>query len=431
MGLLGILIGILILSLMMIVHELGHFLAGKALGFKIISYNIFMGPILFKRTGKDGILYTIRLFPIGASVEFAGEGGQLEGQEDIDPEDSGLFYNRPRWARAIVIFMGPFINFVTAFLAFVILFTSFGVTVPVVGKVLQDSPAAAAGLEEGDRLINLNGTPIHSALDLSVAELFGQKDKQLFTVKEPDGTLKQIDIPQRFENRYYFGITYTPREDKRIVIQSVSDGEEALKPGDELLSINGVSVKEPEAFVAKDPEAQSVKVKVIRDGKELDLDKKVTVRHAKVEDGFYLRANEGVGEALEQSVVYPWSIVRSSIVGLGKIATGALNAKDGLAGPVGIVVMVGDVVGEKAAIADKVNRLLMLFGIISVAVGFTNLLPIPPFDGFHLLILAIEGVRRKDLSLKLKERIAAVGFMIIIALAVLVFYLDIARLFSR
>ena len=154
MTILVILVGLLILSIMMIVHELGHFLAGKALGFKILSYNIFMGPIVWSKRGKDGILYTVRLLPIGASVEFAGETaenvpnvqGEDAGAAAISPDDPGLFFKRPRWARAIVIFMGPFINFVTAFLALAILFLASGVSMPIIGEVNAGSVAELAGI---------------------------------------------------------------------------------------------------------------------------------------------------------------------------------------------------------------------------------------------------------------------------------------------
>ena len=139
MTLVGILTGLLVLSLMMLVHELGHYLAGRALGFKIEEFSIFMGPVLFEWE-RDGIRYNIKLLPIGASVSFAGE--LTDGADEpptsetprYAPDDPGLFYNRPRWRRAIVIAMGPLVNFLTAFLAFVVMFTTFGHTVPVLGQ---------------------------------------------------------------------------------------------------------------------------------------------------------------------------------------------------------------------------------------------------------------------------------------------------------
>lgn len=439
----SILAGILLLSVMMIVHELGHFLAGKALGFKIVSYNIFMGPILYKHRGKDGVLYTLRLVPLGASVEFAGEGSGInEAPEDsreaapvYADNDPGLFYNRPRWRRAIVIAMGPLVNFITAFLAFILVFVGFGVLTPVIGAVQPESAAAKAGLLPGDRLLSLNGYGVQTALDSSIATFYAEQDGEVLRVRHPDGSISELNLPYTCSEQYRLGITYTPRDDGRLIIQYVdpqsNDGSPVLEVGDELLSINGISVQDAQAFqaaIADGSTEPSVELRILRRGREQTLQMKVTLIRSAEPLGYTLRPSESLGEALGQALVYPISVVRSTFKGLSLIFSGALRAEDGLTGPIGIVTMVGDAVAHNSSLADLTQQLLMLFGLISVAIGFTNLLPIPPFDGFQILVIAIEALRRRDLSLKLKGRLAYLGLGIMLLLAAYVFYIDIARL---
>ena len=150
MTILGILAGVLILGLIMVIHELGHFLAGLLFGFKIDQFSIFMGPVLFERE-RNGIRYNIKSIPLGASVSFAGESSEIEGQEgehDYDADDPDLFENKPKWQRAIVIAMGPVLNFVTALIVFSLLFTATGAVVPVIGRVEPQSLIAETAIEK-------------------------------------------------------------------------------------------------------------------------------------------------------------------------------------------------------------------------------------------------------------------------------------------
>lgn len=435
----GIIIGILILSLMMLVHELGHFIAGKSLGFRILSFNIFMGPVLWQHRGKDGVLYCIRLFPIGASVEFAGEESGIndntadagDAEQRFQPDDPGLFFNRPRWARAIVIAMGPFINFLTAFLALAILFSALGVIVPRVEDIAPSSPAFEAGFQPGDRVLQMNGHKISTVLDYSFIQNFDATGNRRFLIRHSDGTMEELSLPRAYETRYRLGIYYTRRGDGRIIVDSLDGNSPTdntmLQAGDEILSINGIPIQDQRAFAA-DKERDHIQVELKRNGEKMTVPMKAETFQAVVDDGLRFVYSPTFPDALAQAALYPVSIVRATVQGLGMMFSGAIAPKDGLAGPVGIVSMIGGVVKEEISLAEKIHELVMLFAFISVAVGFTNLLPIPPFDGFQLLILLIEGIRRKDLSMKLKNAMAMFGLIIIILLAILVFWLDISRL---
>ena len=443
MNILSIVFGLLFLSVLMILHELGHFLAGKALGFKIISFNIFMGPILWQHRGKDGVLYALRLFPIGASVEFAGEDSGINEDpenpgsvvKEVDPDDPGLFYNRPRGKRAIVIFMGPAINFITAIIAFAILFSSFGVVLPVVGELEQDSIAAESGLTVGDKIISYNGDRIYSAIDFSMTDNFDRRDENHFVVQSENGEKKDIYLSTPMVERYQLGVYLNQDQNGKFIISEVQDnpasGETVFESGDEILNVNGRPFKDISSLILQEgDEPNKLNVSLKRDGKTIEKTFQAKVVSSRQPLGFYLSEAEGLGQKLGQSFVYPLSIIKSTFKGFSLLFSGAISPEEGLTGPVGIVNMVGGVVNSEQSSSAKFEQLLKLFGLISVAIGFTNLLPIPPFDGFQLLVIGVESLRGKDLSLKLKERMAMVGFVIIIALTILVFYLDISKLFG-
>ncbi len=350
----GILIGIIILSLIMIIHESGHFIAGRLLGFRIKSFNIFMGPKLFSRRGKDGIEYTWRLLPIGASVAFHGEADEEEERANVDGEviaedDPGLFYRRPRWARAIVIAMGPMVNFISAFIATAIIVVCYGVTTTQVAELVPGSRAEQAQIEVGDQVLSYNGYKLNTILDLSTAKMISDPSSADLKIEKSNGDI--VDL--HFDNL---------------------SGETPL----------GISFAQDKSF----------------------------------------------GTVIHESFYYPLSIVRSTIHGLAMMIRGEIAAKDGLAGPIGIVNLVDQSVEAGGGFAIVMYRLLMIFVLLSTAIGFTNLLPIPPLDGHLLSVILIEAIIRRDLPPKFKQAVVLAGFVLMIALAAYVIYLDVTRLIA-
>lgn len=437
MTLFGILVGILLLSLIMILHEFGHYWVGKRLGFKIEQFSLFMGPVLFERVNKDGVRFNIKAFPIGASVSFAGENEVIEGQTgpSVSEDDPGLFANRPRWARALVIAAGPFVNFLSAFVVFAVLFSFVGVAVPIQGEVQPESHLAVAGVEAGDTIYAINGRRIRTQYDLSMADMLQANDQPmtLTYVDQTDGQRKNLTFePEIVDTRYMLGISYI-EENGHYILQSVdarsNNGAPVLLAGDEIISINGVPFADDEGIKAQLNMGKTLQIEIVRGGET------VTVAMVAVEMDVYrpfgvlMTLSHQFTDALEQALHTPWSIVKSSVSSLSMMISGQLSARENLTGPIGIVNMVGNVVTDETQDAGiRLAQLAMLFALISVAVGFTNLLPIPPLDGNHLVILGVEGVMRKSLPEKLKAAISYVGFALIIGLAIFVVYLDVARL---
>jgi len=427
----GVIVGLLILSIMMIVHEAGHYLTGRKLGFTIEEFSIFMGPVLFSFE-KNNIKYSIKLIPIGASVRFAGE---FDDEQATDP---GHFFNRPWWARAIVIATGPALNLLSGVLAFLIMFLSFGYSLPIIAAVPEGTPAEAAGVQVGDRVLRMNGKPIRTTLDYSGNELFLSPDEPVeLELKSPDGSIRTVVLEPMYRDVYRLGITIRQQDDGTIVIESVepdsNQGNPVLKPGDILISAGGVSAQDMAAF-SKAVEASAgrpIEVRIIRDGREMTVQTVPTLYHDWVDRGIVFTATKAVGPAIGQSFQWCWSIIKVTVRSIGEMFSGAIRPQDTLSGPVGVVTMISDVVTQEQPLSMKIFQLLWMFAIISVSLGFMNLLPIPPLDGNHLILIAIEAIRGRRLSLKVQNLIGMIGIIIIILLALAGFLFDIMRLAGR
>ena len=148
---LSVIVALLLLSLLVMIHELGHYTAGRLLGFSILEFSIGMGPVLFKTT-KNGIQYSVRLLPIGGMCRFYGEDQELP--------DEGAFNRQKVWKRIVVIITGPVMNLLFACLAAIVTLSFYGDLMPAVYAVNTDSPAAAAGLQVGDVITGVNGKKV-------------------------------------------------------------------------------------------------------------------------------------------------------------------------------------------------------------------------------------------------------------------------------
>ncbi|HHU07189.1 MAG TPA: RIP metalloprotease RseP [Clostridiaceae bacterium] len=440
MTLVSILTGIILISIIMIFHELGHFVTARLLRFRIEEFSLFMGPVLFERE-KNGIKYNIKALPIGASVSFAGEQEIIEGQTGeikYDPDDPGLFHNRPRWARALVVAMGPIVNLITAFLVFVILFAWTGAVSTDLQAPPQDSLAAKYAIEAGDELISINGSRIRTDMDYSMATMFTQSDEDLvLEVKKANGEVKHIVMePEVAETRWMVGIVAAERSDGDFEIVSVdpmsNQGNPVLQVGDIVLTIDNIAYGEGDQIreLIAEKAGGVVEVSVVRDGQSMSIETSPTQLDVYRNPGLILTLKNDFGSALGTAVHYPWSIIRATGRGLSMLFRGEVSVQDSLAGPIGIVSMVGDVVKQKQPIGIIIQQLMMYLGLLSVAIGATNLLPIPPFDGNHLVVLAIEGSRRKDLPERVKHAISYIGVFVVLALLALVLFVDLGRIFG-
>lgn len=414
------------LGVIIFVHEAGHLLMAKAFGIRVLTFSLGFGKQIwgFRRGETD---YRVAIVPLGGYVRL---GGEDPSEVSDDPKD---FLNKPRWQRILVYLAGPAMNVVLAVVLIAAVLMA-GIEVsslpeiePVVGAVAESSPGETAGLVRGDRILEIDGTAVENW------------DEVQFTFLTSPGTTLELQVDRKGEvfatqitpekvPKYEFGDagvfpTVLPR-----IAQVLPDSpaeEAGFEPGDEILGVDGRPLVKWEDFVAyieSHPE-QPVVVEVMRSGGSLELSVVPRLEGDKgkigLRPGYFQRL--GPIEAVRESIRFNWEISRQTVQVLGKILTGSLAAKSALSGPIEIAALSG------AAARSGFRHLLQLMGLISISIAIINLFPIPILDGGQILILLIESLRRRDLSLKAKERINQVGFVLIVALMVVVLYFDLVK----
>ncbi|HEV2617290.1 MAG TPA: RIP metalloprotease RseP [Candidatus Acidoferrales bacterium] len=432
----GIVAAIIGLGIMVFVHEWGHFVAARICGVRVDVFSLGYGNRIFgwRRGPTD---YRISVFPLGGYVKMAGDNPAEERSGAPDE-----FLAKSRWQRLFIILAGPFMNFV---LAFVLLWGLYNVGVPTpayvhqpvqVAGVIPKSPAAKAGIKAGDRIVAIDGTKVSNWDEaLSVPSITPGHELSLDIERGGTTVPVKVTVPQDLGDG--FNILGCPKQ--RVQVDSVTPGDPAAKNGlhggDELVSVNGEPLANRDILMAtiKQSEGKPVAVGVRRDGKEFQMS--MTPVYQDPGDGggkrWVIGANFGPGETIREA--YPFfkaaeeswgknvTITKDIFSVLGGLFSGRVSIKD-LAGPVGIVRV--SVQAAKLGFAEYI----IFMAFLSVNLGILNLLPIPILDGGHVLMLAIEGSLRRDLSIAVKERFVTVGLVFLLAVFGFVMYYDVVRL---
>lgn len=415
------------LGVIIVVHEAGHLMVAKAFGVRVLTFSVGFGRRLwgFKRGETE---YRLSLVPLGGYVRL---GGENPDEVSNDPRE---FLNKPRWQRILVYLAGPAMNVILAIVLFAALFMV-GIEVmnlpdapALIGGVEPKSSAAQAGLQRGDLILAVGGEPVDNWQEVGLA-LMGSPEKAVPLTVRRDGQTVQASVTPRRVPKYDVGDFAGLLPSLRPQIIQVVAGQPAeaagFRPGDEVRAVDGRPVMDSQAFVdaiSKRP-GQRTEVQVVRDGRPLVL--AVTPRNdggtgkIGVQIGFYQRY--GPARALVESVRYNVQTVRDTFTILGKIFSRELSAKGALAGPIEIAAQSG------AAARSGFKYLLHLMGFISISIAIMNLMPIPILDGGQIFILMVEGVIRRDLSLRLKEIISQVGFVMILLLMFVVIWFDLVK----
>ncbi len=427
-----ILIGLIAISVIMFIHEFGHFIAAKACKIKVKEFSIFMGPKLFQFK-KGETLYTLRLIPMGAFVA-------MEGEEE-ESQDDRAFCNKPVWQRAIVAFAGSFANIVVALLIFTLTFFSTGYITNEIGSLDEASGAYQAGLREGDMVKEYNGKKIRHALDLNVY-MYAANDKPVTIEYERNNqsdtaTFQPVHYPEA--KRYLLG--FVPRANSGLestVVDSVNTETGAkragLQSGDRIVEIDGNPIKDRKdiAAVMDTGKGDEVEVKVIRNNQTVTMSIKpyLETTPEMYLPGFYFKtAKGGFFKTIGNAWRYTFSNVRSVYLSLGWLISGKVSLKD-VMGPVGIISTIGSV-ARQPSVLIALQSLLNTIAVISVNLGVMNLLPMPALDGSKLVILLIEGLRKKPIPQEREAMISMIGFVLLISLMIFTVYNDIMRLLGN
>lgn len=371
----NIVVLLLILTLLIFVHEFGHFITSKMCGVHVYEFALGMGPkVLGFRRKNDPTEYTLRALPIGGFCQLAGE--DMEDDEDL-PKDKFLC-NKPKLQRVIILVAGVTMNFITAIILLFFIAFIWGSTEQrsFIGGVEEGSPAFRAGIKEGDKVVGCNGYKIDTWDKLSVITTMKNKNDYIeYEILHEDGKKETYKlIPDEY-------VTY---EDKNILITEENTKEKILKDNN---------------WDEKD----------VTVGKKIGISaptEKLTGFVPSIKYAFRKFANIVI-----MMLMILWSLITGRI---------GLNA---LSGPVGMYSVVGTV--AKFGIAN----IIYLAAYLSVNLGVLNILPFPAFDGGRVLFIAIEAITHKKVDPKVEAAFHSVGFILLMILMLVITCQDILRLF--
>lgn len=446
--LLVILAVVFVLGVAINIHEFGHFIVAKLLGMRVEAYSFFgLGPRIwgFKVGHTD---YRISAIPLGAYVKLYGDEAtsSLEGGESTGEKvpDSELYELRPRWQKFLVMVGGPFMNIM---LALAIPFVGAmmngipAVTSPTVGVVKSGGAAESAGIKTGDRIVKFEGVDNPSWERIRMDSLVSPEKEIPVTVDRGGQPIDLTIKPTRVEEKgtAVGMLDFEPSE--IVVIQSPQPDSPAQKAGlvsgDRIVSINGTTVRGVENFkgLVQENKNNPLQIAVLRNGQSQNFTVTPTIQPsgnaiigANISNQPVDREKGSVLQAAGFAVNANWQVLRLTGTVFGQLFTGQRSVKDaGLAGPVGIVQMIAQVVRE-SGFAGLIPMLML----ISLNLGVFNLLPIPLLDGGQIMVLGIEKVMSwfgKTLSMAIKEKIQIAGLGIILLLMAFTLFLDISRFF--
>ncbi len=371
----NIVVLLLMLSLLIFVHEGGHFIAAKKCGVHVYEFALGMGPkvLSFKRK-NDPTEYTLRAFPIGGFCAMAGE----EGEDDESLDKDKFMCNKSKIKRIIILVAGVTMNFITAIILLFIIGLSFGSTEQksIIGRVETGSPADVAGLKVNDKIIECNGYKISTWDKLTIVTNLKNKNNYYeYKVEHEDGSVD----------------TYKITPDEYVVI-----GSETIKL-DENNKLEDVLKK----YNKKESEVTVSKLVGIGAPSEIKKDFLSALKYAFSKFG---------------------SIVSTMLLILGSLFTGKLGLS-ALSGPVGMYSIVGTVASLGFA------NLIYLTAYLSINLGVLNILPFPAFDGGRVLFVLIEAITRKKVDPKIEGYFHSIGFILIMLLMVYITFQDVLRLF--
>ena len=425
----SIIIAILVFSVIIIFHELGHFLLAKRNGIAVTEFSLGMGPrLLSKVIGETR--YSLKLFPIGGSCMMVGE--------DDDDDSQGSFNRASVWARISVVAAGPIFNFILAFIFAMIITSVIGYDPSTVLQVEEGSPAQKAGLQEGDVITEFQGRHISIGRDLELyMTLHGLQDENVTLTYERDGEEHEISYTADSQTSYLLGFYYST-EGEPEVTQVMLDGsmmEAGVQAGDIIREINGVKIstgQDIQDYIAANPlDGSEITLGIERNGdiRQISITPKMTKQ---VDSGFVYnlyREKTNFPGVIKYSAVEVRYWITSTIESLVMLVKGQFTVND-LSGPVGIINVIGDSYEEAKTEGTVMVWMQMLYWaiLLSANLGVMNLLPIPALDGGRLVFLIIEAIRRKKINPNVEGMIHFAGFVLLMVLMVFVMFNDIRRI---
>ena len=437
MSFIGIIISILILGILVVVHEFGHYIVARKNGIFVKEFSIGFGPRIISHECKSGMLFSWKAIPFGGSCQMLGA---LEDEDD-DTDNEQSYDKKSVWARISVTIAGPVFNFLLAFILAVIVIGTVGYDPAVVLSVVEDSPVYEAGLRAGDKIVSYNGASINFGKEIYLQNYVDPitEDSQVSITYERDGQKNSITVKPAQYDYYSVGISYYSNE-AEAEIAEVSEGspcdEAGIRAGDVITSINGTEInsgQELEQFFSEyEITSDPIEVKFTRHGGEYETLVQPVLKSAYRLGFTYNTASvkAGVLETLKYSFAEIGYEIKSIFMSLG-ILFSDQGSLDMLSGPVGIVEVVGttyDISAASGFLTTLMNMLSIMI-MLSANLGLLNLFPIPALDGGRLLLLLIEAISRRRLAKKTEGIITVIGASLLMILMLVVMVNDVTKFF--
>jgi len=419
-----------VLGFMILIHEFGHYAVAKWLGVRVEQFAIGFGKRLvgFRRGDTD---YRINAIPLGGYVKMSGENPM-----DDRTDDPGEFLNHSRWHRFLIAIAGPFMNITLAIVLLTVVYMvhyEYPAVLDeptVIGWILKDTPAAKAGLQVGDRITRIDGIDNPNWEQIETTEFLSPGQPLDVTVDRGGKPISKTIVPEATGIDQIGMAGWSPKQ-PCVCITDLTPGMPAdkagLQVGDEILTLNGQPVPALAYMVESLKQTQDKPITLtVRRNTEI---KTFTVQPVLNDKSYRI----GIGNYATKVTTLPFgqalrlSLVRNQRASLmilelvKKMLQGKMSMKS-IEGPIRI----GQAAGE-AASRKGWTPLLELTAAISLNLGIFNLLPIPILDGGVILFLFIEGLMRRDISLRIKERVYQAAFVFLVLFAVMVIYNDLMK----
>lgn len=401
-----------ILGTLVAIHELGHFIVAKLCNVKVHKFSIGFGPKLFKKDSGE-TEYTLRLIPFGGFV-------QMEGEEERS-EDERAFNNKPVWQRIAIVSAGAIVNIVFAVIVYFCLASVNNSYFSTEITGLDDGPLYEAGLRSGDTILSVNSKKVLMQGDIE--NIIDNSKEDIMTFEyERSGEIfdAQIEIPMK--EMGFLGVAFYESGEVMYLVAGSPAEEMGIQIGDVAYAVNGVETPNSDEIVNEIRKIVSgdITIGVVRSGDTIELSGRTESTTGRVYTLMCNTVQPGFWKGLKYAWGSTWFYLRETVIGTAEIFLGKAENVE-VMGPVGIA----EKISETSAWFEFFN----LMSAISLSLGIFNLLPIPALDGGRILILIIEGIRRKPMKESVEQGLILAGFGAIILLALIITIMDMIKLF--